>query len=445
MGESKPSAQTDKIYDSINELASALTGTGSLSEKLGQVVNELRGITRADGTSIWLKEGKILWCIAGKGHYENMQKGKIDEAKYDMNKDDSLTVWIAKSGETINIKSNKELENYPHWKGKYDNINYPNKRSGRKCESFLGTPLKIGGDIIGVMKADNHRGKDNKFDCFSKEEEKLFEILAALTAIIIKNDRMQQEARRRKEQAKRRRDEMKVRQEMAAIVVHGLENPAAGVRNALQNIKIAVDDKTLQKEIIGRSIRNGLREVQEILSTRETFLSFINPKRKANWERINFCVFINDIIEVWGPLYPNVDFKFNKQKSVVPMSVPVHALKTTLNCLIENAIEATFDVSKPRILINLTLPKSHAKHKRSKPIMRIANVEVIDNGEGVSEDIRQKLFKKLFISTKARMGLGLYVCRKVMKKLGGDIKYNPNTKIGAKFVVRFPFAEGEVS
>ena len=249
MQEDAARTDSDRIYGSINELAAALTGTGSLATKLDQVVNEVRRITQADGTSIWLIEGNSLDCIAGKGHYEDMEKGKPDEARYDLEADDGLTVWIAKSGETINIRTHDELRRHEHWRGKYDTKNYPRRDDpgGRRCESFIGTPLKIGDNIIGVLKADNRTGDADRPGSFSESEESLFKILASLTAIVIRNDQIQMEANTREAAARRKGAEIEARQAMAAIVVHNLDNPATA---ATYGLLVRLDSVPPRKSVI---------------------------------------------------------------------------------------------------------------------------------------------------------------------------------------------------
>lgn len=444
MSKNKLTAETDIIYDSINELASALTGTESLSKKLGQVVKELRRITRADGTSIWLKEGKTLWCIAGKGHYENMERGREDEAKYDLEEDKGLTVRIAKSGETINIKSNEELRKHPHWGGKYDYKNYPECKepNGEKCESFLGTPLKIGDEIIGIIKADNHRGKDNKLDHFSKADEKLFSILAALTAIVIKNDQIQLEAHTREEEARRKGAEIEARQTMAAVVVHNLNNPATGVRYALQNIEDRIDMKPLPKRKIKESIRNAMIQVERILATRDTFLSYIRPSHKEEFIKINIYEFICGLMNEMKVEAPEVNFRFNTTTKTKKIKVPAIALRTAVNSLIQNAIEATRGLSERIICLNLLVPQI-ATIKESNSSSTKVRLEIIDNGPGVSPEIVTKLFDAFETTKELGSGLGLFASRKIMKSVNGDITYDPDKKIGTKFIIDFRFLEGE--
>jgi len=70
-------------------------------------------------------------------------------------------------------------------------------------------------------------------------------------------------------------------------------------------------------------------------------------------------------------------------------------------------------------------------------------VDFIDNGSGVSADVQSVMFEKFARGTDQRAaggaGLGLAICREVMKRLGGDIAYLPKEQ-GTAFRVVLPKA-----
>jgi two-component system NtrC family sensor kinase len=73
-------------------------------------------------------------------------------------------------------------------------------------------------------------------------------------------------------------------------------------------------------------------------------------------------------------------------------------------------------------------------------------VVVIDNGPGISEKQRAKIFEP-FYSTKAgsreHTGLGLAICQEIMKNMGGEISVESGPERGTAFTLWFPLeAEG---
>ena len=62
-----------------------------------------------------------------------------------------------------------------------------------------------------------------------------------------------------------------------------------------------------------------------------------------------------------------------------------------------------------------------------------------DNGPGVSDENRSKLFTPNFTTKQSGTGLGLAICRNILEKVGGDIRYSRSFSLGgACFTVRIP-------
>src|SRR5262249_54446364 len=79
---------------------------------------------------------------------------------------------------------------------------------------------------------------------------------------------------------------------------------------------------------------------------------------------------------------------------------------------------------------------------RFDPIERYVVIVVADNGPGVPESFREKVFQP-FQSTKGHggTGLGLAVARKIIAEMGGAIELKSPKEGGAQFEVRLPTAE----
>ena len=73
--------------------------------------------------------------------------------------------------------------------------------------------------------------------------------------------------------------------------------------------------------------------------------------------------------------------------------------------------------------------------KRGKNIW----VKISDNGPGIPEADRQRIFEPLF-TTKARsLGLGLSTSKSIIEKLGGSLSLESNSDEGAAFTAFFPY------
>jgi signal transduction histidine kinase len=65
-----------------------------------------------------------------------------------------------------------------------------------------------------------------------------------------------------------------------------------------------------------------------------------------------------------------------------------------------------------------------------------------DNGPGIPEPVRERIFDPFFTTKRTGNGLGLAICREIMREHGGSIRLDPEVTTGARFEVRFPAPGG---
>jgi nitrogen-specific signal transduction histidine kinase len=65
-------------------------------------------------------------------------------------------------------------------------------------------------------------------------------------------------------------------------------------------------------------------------------------------------------------------------------------------------------------------------------------IRIIDNGPGISSNIKDKLFMKFVTGSKSGTGLGLYICKNIIEKHDGKIWADNNKNKGANFNFTIP-------
>jgi len=117
--------------------------------------------------------------------------------------------------------------------------------------------------------------------------------------------------------------------------------------------------------------------------------------------------------------------------SVPDFNVPVYADKSQLirvfNNIIQNATQS--------------IP-NHRKGKVSLQVIKIENnfirIIIADNGEGVSKEKANNLFKPYFTTKSSGTGLGLAMCKDIIEKFNGKISFESVENVGTKFLIDLP-------
>jgi signal transduction histidine kinase len=66
---------------------------------------------------------------------------------------------------------------------------------------------------------------------------------------------------------------------------------------------------------------------------------------------------------------------------------------------------------------------------------------VIDDGLGIAEELREKLFEPLFTTKTRGLGLGLAISQDIIQRHGGEIRTESDPEMGTVFTVSLPVRE----
>jgi PAS domain S-box-containing protein len=121
--------------------------------------------------------------------------------------------------------------------------------------------------------------------------------------------------------------------------------------------------------------------------------------------------------------------KHIRVEQAVPFFTAPSRLEIILNNLISNAMKyADLRKADPFIEVNVTINTTHAE------------IRVIDNGEGIPTDAKPKVFEMFYRASANGMGsgLGLYIVKEAIQKVGGTVVVYSEYGKGTEFVVEIP-------
>ncbi|MBI4844599.1 MAG: HAMP domain-containing protein [Nitrospirae bacterium] len=211
-------------------------------------------------------------------------------------------------------------------------------------------------------------------------------------------------------------------QEVAKRIAHEIKNPLTPIRLAAERLLKQWESRSDDfDEVLRRSTKTIVNEVNSLRSLVDEFSRF-GKMPKINLEPSKIKGIIEEVVELYSNLK---DVKIITSVEDVPEAeMDREQIKRALINLIDNAIQAETQV----IRLN-------AHYDQSLDLIKI---EVIDEGTGIKESDKERLFFPYFSTKKEGTGLGLAIVNSIISKHRGYIRVQDNEPKGTKFIIELP-------
>ncbi|WP_299819153.1 ATP-binding protein [uncultured Pontibacter sp.] len=217
--------------------------------------------------------------------------------------------------------------------------------------------------------------------------------------------------------------------EMARQVAHEIKNPLTPMKLSLQYLQKAIAEKKPNTEQLIDKISHTLITQINILSDIATSFSSFTSMPEPKQERIDVAATLRKSADLHkDPATAIVETKVGQKEVIVVADESL--MVRTFNNLLLNAIQAVPTTRKPHIKITLE------EQADSKVLISIR-----DNGNGIPEDIRGKVFIPNFSTKYTGSGIGLAVAKRGIENAGGQIWFETEEGRGTTFYISLPLAE----
>ena len=190
--------------------------------------------------------------------------------------------------------------------------------------------------------------------------------------------------------------------QMASIISHEIRNPLAVISNATRLIKMLVTspDPKLTKQfgIIDAEIKQANSIISEVLGYART--------RDLILTTVDLNSYLRELLLSY-PFIPGITLKDELDAESVRIKVDAEEIKQAIRNVVSNAIEA--------------MPNGGTLTVGTKVGKRLVCIYIADQGPGITDEVRRKMFAPFF-TTKARgTGLGLAVVGKAISRHKGKL------------------------
>ena len=312
-------------------------------------------------------------------------------------------------------------------------IGYTNKRAKSEFQSGKGllTGEKIDNIVTGInedfyRKEGPVRGEVNykssdAFKVFKMERYPIRTADASWHGLIFK-DVLEMKL---KEEETSLKDKMENMGMLAGGIAHDFNNLLTGVLGYASLIKnFLTDEEKLYRyaEAIEHSAQRAAKLTQHLLN-------FSRRQKKATGV-VELNVLLEDILFLLRETSRDVGMEKVFDDSLPPVRGDEADLQNVFLNLCMNAREAMAG----RGLLKVTTGRKSFGGKE------FAVVEIEDTGQGMDDEVREKIFQPYFTTkeTGSNLGMGLYLVDKIVKEHGGFIECESESGKGTKFSLYFP-------
>ena len=212
--------------------------------------------------------------------------------------------------------------------------------------------------------------------------------------------------------------------EVARRIAHEVKNPLTPITLSAQRLKRKyagqIDDQIFEE--CTRTIIDHVEIIRNLVNEFSFFARF----PAANPEPSSLPPLVEQTVALYKEGHDNITFNINVADDIPELQLDRQQIKQALINLIDNGIAAIS--GKGHIWIDIT----------HDPILKQVRIEIADDGKGISDEDKTRLFEPYFSTKKAGMGLGLTIVNNIVMEHNGMIRVQDNPSGGAKFVIEFP-------
>ena len=216
--------------------------------------------------------------------------------------------------------------------------------------------------------------------------------------------------------------------EMAQQVAHEIKNPLTPMKLNIQYLQQAINSN--HPDIINLTKRVSSSIIEQIDNLNYIASEFSNfakmPENKT--ERIDLKAMLENIVLLFSG---NKKLKITHSlpiEQVVVFADKSQMLRIFTN-IVQNAVES-MDTDNKMGLVHIELLISQ--------VAQTVTIQVTDNGSGIPDEVKDRIFDPYFTTKSSGTGLGLAMSKKIIDLWGGTIRFDSTKDVGTTFFLTIP-------
>ncbi|MBL7715511.1 MAG: HAMP domain-containing protein [Bdellovibrionales bacterium] len=218
--------------------------------------------------------------------------------------------------------------------------------------------------------------------------------------------------------------------EVAKRIAHEIKNPLTPIKLSAQRLQRRLghfqgQDAVLLKECTETIVKHT-DELKEMVNEFSNFARF--PEASPAPHDLNSA--LSEVTRLFDQAHPEVHLSFEPDPSLPIFEFDRDQMKRVLINLLDNAVGALAGQNdKPKVIRVQT---------RFRPELEMAILLVQDNGPGMDDEVKDRVFEPYFSTKEGGTGLGLSIVKRIVNDHDGFVRVQSATAEGTQFLVELP-------
>ena len=215
--------------------------------------------------------------------------------------------------------------------------------------------------------------------------------------------------------------------EVARRVAHEVKNPLTPIQLSAQRLKkrygqkLGAEDGQVFEECTDMII-DQVEGLKRLVNAFSSYARMPTPQLAMN----DIRQIVEDSISLYKDTQKGVDIIFQGAADIPPFQFDKEQMKRVMINLFDNAIDAI--QGKGRVEVGLFFDRSRG----------VVEIKVADDGQGIPQEHRTRVFEPYFSTKKHGTGLGLAIVSDIVGDHNGSVRVEERDPGGSRFIIELP-------
>ena len=222
--------------------------------------------------------------------------------------------------------------------------------------------------------------------------------------------------------------------EVARRIAHEIKNPLTPIKLSAQRLQRRFSDyKGRESQLLKECTDTIIKHTDELKEMVNEFSNFARfPEASPAPHDLNGA--LTEVIQLFQPAHPGIHFKMDIESRLPIFDFDRDQIKRVIINLLDNGVSALRSPQNGKAK-QITL----ATHYNEQ--LQMAVLEISDNGPGMTDEVKARVFEPYFSTKTEGTGLGLAIAKRIVNDHDGFIRVHSVIGEGTQFLIELPIAK----